>query len=303
MAGARFAGEYGAWARVVYELFVFGIKQAWACLFGALMLGLLVGTHFFYPSDAPLSRYDFLVVAALGIQVLLLATGMETVEEARIIFVYHVVGTAMELFKTSVGSWTYPEDSWLRIGEVPLFSGFMYASVGSYLARVWRLFDFHFSSYPRRRWTLVLAVVIYANFFLHHFGPDLRWLLFVGIVLLYGRTWVYFRVDQSPRSMPLVLGFALVSLFIWFAENIATYARAWAYPEQEQVWHMVGLAKLGSWFLLMNISFVLVTLVHRPCLADLARPRWLRALERLPAILLTSYTRAHERPSVPRANR
>ena len=37
----------------------------------------------------------------------------------------------MEVFKTEAGSWTYPEDNLLRIGGVPLFSGFMYAAVGS----------------------------------------------------------------------------------------------------------------------------------------------------------------------------
>ena len=59
-----------------------------------------------------------------------------------------VVGTAMEVFKTSMGSWTYPEAAIFRIEGVPLFSGFMYATVGSYLARVSRLFDFRFTRHP-----------------------------------------------------------------------------------------------------------------------------------------------------------
>ena len=46
------------------------------------------------------------------------------------------------------------------------------------------------------------------------------------------------------------------------AENIGTFARAWTYPGQEDGWKMVSLAKLGSWFLLMLISFVLVALVQ-----------------------------------------
>ena len=62
--------------------------------------------------------------------------------------------------------------------------------------------------------------------------------------------------------MPLLLGFLLVALFIWGAENIGTFARAWTYPGQEDGWQPVSLAKLGSWFLLMLISFVLVSLVH-----------------------------------------
>ena len=41
-----------------------------------------------------------------------------------------------------------------------------------------------------------------------------------------------------------------------------TFAQAWSYPGQEKQWHMVSLAKYGSWYLLMLISFVLVTLVQ-----------------------------------------
>ena len=62
--------------------------------------------------------------------------------------------------------------------------------------------------------------------------------------------------------MPLLLGFILVSFFIWIAENLGTFAAAWTYPEQQDGWSVVSLAKMGSWFLLMIISFVLVTLVN-----------------------------------------
>lgn len=131
---ARFIGaeaRIGAWAErrtathVLYEFVRFGIKQGWACLFGALMLALLIGTHLLYPREAWLTRYDVLVIAAVAIQVAMLAFKLETWEEAKVIFIFHVVGTAMEVFKTSVGSWIYPEASILRIGGVPLFTGFM----------------------------------------------------------------------------------------------------------------------------------------------------------------------------------
>ena len=62
--------------------------------------------------------------------------------------------------------------------------------------------------------------------------------------------------------MPLIIGFILVAFFIWIAENLGTFAAAWAYPGQEKGWSVVSLAKMGSWFLLMIISFVLVTLVN-----------------------------------------
>ena len=68
--------------------------------------------------------------------------------------------------------------------------------------------------------------------------------------------------------MPLLLGFLLVALFIWFAENIGTWSRAWLYPGQEAGWTPVSIQKLGAWYLLMIISFVLVTLIHRPRAPD-----------------------------------
>ena len=94
-------GSAGAFA---YEFLRFGMKQAWACLFGGVMIVLMLGTHLIYPRNAPLARYDFLFLAALATQALLLRFRLETWEEAKVIFLYHVIGTVMELFKTLVGS-------------------------------------------------------------------------------------------------------------------------------------------------------------------------------------------------------
>ncbi len=256
--------DRAAWSRYGFEFLMFGLKQGWACLFGGLMLGLLMGTHLLWPDTAPVARYDFLVVAALAIQAAMLWLKLESWEEARVIFVFHVVGTVMELFKTAHGSWIYPEPSLLRIGDVPLFSGFMYAAVGSYIARIQRIFDIRFRHYPPLWTTWLLAAAIYVNFFSHHWLPDIRLALFLATAVLFGRGWFHFTPDRTRRSMPFLLGFLLVAVFIWFAENLGTLARAWVYPGQEDGWHPVGLAKLGSWFLLMMISVVLVSLVHRP---------------------------------------
>jgi uncharacterized membrane protein YoaT (DUF817 family) len=252
------------WRAWLYEFLLFGFKQGWACLFGGLMLALLLGTHLFYPADSALARYDFLTLAALAIQFGMLALRLETLEEAKVILAFHLVGTVMELFKTYYGSWTYPESSLLRIGSVPLFSGFMYAAVGSYIARVWRIFDFRFSAYPNRLATLALGASIYVNFFAHHLLPDIRLALFFAMGLLFWRTRVWFRVWREDRWMPLLVGWLLVALFIWFAENIATFSNAWLYPSQQAGWHMVSPAKLGAWYLLMYVSFVLVAWVHKP---------------------------------------
>ena len=248
----------------VWEFFLFVLKQGWACLFGGLLLLLILLTKEFWPPHTRLMRYDFLFLAALTVQMLLLAFRMESLREAGVILVFHVVGTAMELFKTSVGSWVYPEANFFHVGHVPLFSGFMYASVGSYLARTTRSFDMRYTHYPRKVWTLLLAALIYANFFTHHYLPDIRYVLFLLLALLYGRTWVYFQVYQKHRRMPLLLGFGLVALFIWAAENIGTFATIWVYPQQKHGWHVVPPEKYGSWLLLTIISFVLTTLVHPP---------------------------------------
>jgi len=252
------------WRTWLYEFLLFGFKQGWACLFGGLLLALLLTTHLFYPAGAPLARYDFLVLAAVAIQVGMLLLRLETLEEAKVILAFHVVGTVMELFKTAHGSWEYPEASVLRIGQVPLFSGFMYAAVGSYIAQVWRIFDFRFSHYPARTTTWLLAALIYVNFFAHHWLPDMRYVLFVALFVAFARTRVWFRVWREDRWMPLLLGWFLVALFIWLAENISTFSHAWVYPDQRSGWALVHPGKLDAWYLLMYISFVLVAAVHRP---------------------------------------
>ena len=259
-----------AFGRALVELLVFGARQAWASLFGGVLLAAVLLTRWYWPDAMPLARYDALFVFAMGIQITLLATGLERPREAVVILVFHAVGTTMEVFKTHMGSWTYPEASLLRIGAVPLFSGFMYAAVGSYMARVVRIFDIRLDGYPGLFATMVLAAAIYANFFAHHFMPDLRIGLFVATALLFGRTRMRFRLMDATLAMPLLLAFVLVATFIWIAENVATWSSVWLYPNQLHGWTHVSPAKLGSWFLLMIISVVLVTLVHPPKESDAA---------------------------------
>lgn len=246
------------------EFIVFGLKQGWACLFGGLMVGLLVLSAVFWPEDAPLARYDFLFLSAIAIQAAMLAGKLETWREARVILIFHLTGTAMELFKTGAGSWNYPEAAFFRLNGVPLFSGFMYAAVGSYLARVTRVFDIRLERWPNIWASVALAAAIYINFFTHHFIIDMRYLLFAATAVLFLRTTMWFRVYLHWRRMPILLAFLLVTVFIWLAENIGTLTRTWLYPFQNAEWAPVGLDKFGSWFLLMIISVVLVTLVHPP---------------------------------------
>ena len=150
----------------IEELWLFGLKQAHACKFGGFLLAIMLATRFWYPFES-LHRYDFIFLSAILFQVGLLLFRLESPREAFVIIVFHIVATIMELFKTSdaIASWTYPEEYFFGIGNVPLFTGFMYSAVGSYIARIWRIFDFEFSDYPSRTITVLLVSGIYQLLF------------------------------------------------------------------------------------------------------------------------------------------
>lgn len=247
------------------ELSLFFFKQVWACLFGICMLGLIGLTYLIDLDSLGIQRYDVLFLGAVTIQLLLMAFRLETPEETKIIFLFHIVATCMELFKTSsvIGAWHYPDETLFRIGNVPLFAGFMYSAVGSYFARMWRLFDFKFTRYPKFWWTVVLAAFIYLNFYSHHFMVDLRYALFVFVGVLYGRCWLAYTIDTKERRVPILLFFLAIAVGIWIAENIGTYCQVWLYPHQTETWSMVGPDKIAAWFLLMIISFVMVAGVNK----------------------------------------
>ncbi len=243
-------------------VWVFLIKQAWAALFGGLLLFAIIFTHYV---DLPwLARYDWLFLWAVLVQIGMLVFRLERPREVVAIVLFHLVGLGMELFKTSsaVGSWIYPDAATIRLLTVPLFSGFMYAAVGSYITRAWRVLQLRFSSYPNRFATVVLALLIYINFFTHHYTYDIRYLLFIMVIVLYGKTKVYFRLHVREYTMPLIIGFALIAFVIWFAENIATFTDVWLYPSQAAEWQLVGIEKWGSWFLLMIISFIMIDILR-----------------------------------------
>jgi uncharacterized membrane protein YoaT (DUF817 family) len=264
---ARVVDEFPGQSRIsrgVRAFVMFGVKQAWVSLFGGLMLLALLLTHWFYPPDAVLPRYDVLTLVAISIQYMMLRLGLETWDEVAVILLFHVAGTAMEVFKTAVGSWVYPEASYLHIGGVPLFSGFMYASVGSYIARAVRAFDLRFTGHPGFGQTSALTLGIYANFFSHHYWIDLRIPLMLWTVWAFRRCIVHFRIGRTFHRMPMIASFLLIALFIWFAENLGTFSHAWLYPSQRDEWNMVSLHKLGAWFMLTIMSYVIVTFVKKP---------------------------------------
>ena len=248
------------------ELVMFVLKQGWACLFGGLMLAGIILSKTIWQPDWPLARYDGLFLYALALQTAFLALKLESWREARVILIFHIIGTVMEIFKVQAGSWTYPEAGMIKLMGVPLFSGFMYASIGSYMARVIRIFDMRFTPYPLFCMSVLLASAIYINFFSHHYLPDIRLLLFAATVILYFRTRILFTIGANTYWMPLPLAAFFSSFFLWVAENIGTNTGTWVYAGQGQQFTWVSFSKMGSWYLLLYVSFVSVTLIYREAL-------------------------------------
>jgi uncharacterized membrane protein YoaT (DUF817 family) len=244
--------------RFLREFLYFGIKEARACLFVVLFFAAV----FTVPRAGlfGLPRYDVLLVVALGIQAWMLATRLETWDEFKAICLFHVVGFALEVFKTSpsIGSWSYPDAGYTKLFGVPLFAGFMYAAVGSYVIQAWRLFDLRVRHHPPHWMAALVAILIYANFFTHHYIGDYRWYLAACALGLYARSSVVFRPLDRDRSMPLLLAFVLIGFFIWIAENISTFFHVWSYPNQIGAWAAVHVGKWSSWALLVVMTFTIV---------------------------------------------
>jgi uncharacterized membrane protein YoaT (DUF817 family) len=244
--------------RFVREFIAFGLKEARACIFaGSFFLAV-----FIVPRSGVfgIPRYDLLLVIALLIQVVLVFTGVETIDELKAITLFHIVGFGLEVFKTSskIGAWSYPDFAYTKVLGVPLFSGFMYAAVGSYIIQAWRLLDLRVRHHPPYWMAATLAILIYANFFTHHFMPDLRWYLAALALGLYARTRVIFRPLDRDRWMPATAGFVLTGFFIWLAENISTFFGIWRYPNQMGAWAAVHVGKWSSWSLLVIMTWTIV---------------------------------------------
>ncbi len=242
--------------RALIEFWMFGIKEARACLFAGLFFCALFMSHKLKGYGLP--RYDLLLLIAVCIQAWMLYAKLETWDEFKAILVFHVIGLALEIYKTSMGSWSYPEFGFTKIAGVPLYAGFMHAAVASYIIQAWRLFDLRIERHPPYWMAGALAVVIYANFYTHHFIGDFRWYLIALACGLYARTMVVFRPYDRERRMPLVLAFVLIGFFIWVAENISTFLGAWRYPNQIGAWALVHVGKWSSWSLLTMMTFIIV---------------------------------------------
>lgn len=244
--------------RSLVEFLYFGIKEARACLFA----GLFFVAIFVVPRAGLLGipRYDLLLLIALAIQAFMVLAKLETIDELKAITLFHAVGFALEAFKTSpaIGAWSYPDFAYTKVLGVPLFSGFMYAAVGSYVIQAWRLLDVRIRHHPPYWLATLVAVAIYANFFTHHWIGDYRWYIAACALGVYARTTVVFRPLDRDRRMPMLLAFVLVGFFIWLAENFSTFFGIWRYPDQLGAWSTVHVGKWSSWSLLVVMTFTIV---------------------------------------------
>lgn len=237
------------------------LRQLRAGLFATLFLSAMIVTGLIWQPDWPLHRYDALFLLAICLQALFLWRGLETPEEARVILLFHLTGTAMEWFKVSAGSWSYPEPGLFKILSVPLFSGFMYGAVGSYILRAIRSFELWFSPFPPIWMGWLLAIAIYVNFFAHHILLDIRLALFAATLLMFWRSRIWVAGPRGPVGIPFPLVMLAGGILLWVAENIGTFSGTWIYSGQSPD-QFVSMAKIGSWYLLLYVAFFTVMLVN-----------------------------------------
>lgn len=247
-------------SRAVRQLLLFGWLQARCCAFAAALLGGIAASRLL--PELPVARYDIVLVYGLALAVLARKLGWDSARDTAVIAGCHVIGLLFELVKVQLGSWSYPEAALTKFAGVPLYGGFLYSAVGSYVCRSWCLMQLRLTGY-RPRIMAVLAGAVYINFFSHHWLPDARWVLAALMLWATTGSWVHYTVGPTRYRMPLALAFALIGFFLWVAENMATYVGAWSYPDQLDGWQPVTLAKAGAWALLISVTFVLAAISRK----------------------------------------
>lgn len=231
-------------------------KLAQSCTFAFALVALLIVTKFVHLPW--LARYDWMFLFCVAIQLLMVKARMETWKDAAVVGVFHLLGTGLEIYKVAQGSWSYPGDSLLRVGDVPLYAGFMYGSVASFMCLAWKKMSLRASDWPNTPTALTVANLIYLQFYfpVWHFGA--RFVMLAIIAAIFWRSRVHFTCDGQRWQMPMPVAFALIGSMIYVAENIGTAVGAWRYPYQAHGWVMVHPTKMLAWTLLMTVSLIVV---------------------------------------------
>jgi len=242
--------------KFIIDLF---LKLSRACLFaGIFFLCAIFGR---YVTTFGINYADYMFLCVILTQIILLLTKIETIWEVKIILIYHIVWLVMELFKTNPSIWSrqYSDLWFFSIMTVPLYSGFMYSAVWSFIFQARDLLKLRFINFPKFRFTIPIAVAIYINFFTHHFIYDFRYIIFFLIILVAYNIFAVIEIDSKDRKIHVLFGLLLTWFFIRIAENISTFIGIRKYPNQQFERELVSLQKIFSWFLLFIISFVIVS--------------------------------------------
>ncbi len=242
------------------KLFLFGYLQAISCVFPVLIFASLAISSQLHLGIA---RYDLLLLICIVTQYVMYKAGLETRDEVLVITVFHLLGLVMELHKVNQGSWSYPEQAYTKILGVPLYSGFMYASVGSYICQAWRNLKLETVAWPSYPAAGIIGAAIYLNFFTNAFIPDLRIYIALILIVVFWKTKFSFILNHNKYYISALLSFFIIGLFIWMAENIATFFGAWRYVYQHNGWKMVSWHKITSWSLLVIVSIIIVGQLKR----------------------------------------
>lgn len=238
------------------QFLLFGYLQAISCIFPVIIFTSLALSSTLH--DFVIPRYDLMLLICLAVQYAMYKIGLETRDEVYVITLFHGLGLLMELHKVYHGSWSYPEDAYTKVFGVPLYSGFMYASVGSYICQAWRNLQLDIIHWPKTRYACLLALAIYLNFFSNAFIPDLRVYIAIVLCAAFWKTKFQFVLSGHRYFIPALLSFIIIGFFIWTAENIATFFNAWKYAYQHKGWQMVTWHKITSWSLLVIVSIIIV---------------------------------------------
>lgn len=250
--------------QILFSLFDVAQRLISAALFGILLLLMFALTSFMDErSYAGLYRYDYLFLGAVLIQGIMLYFKLESFSEVKVIALFHVMAMCMELVLTAphIGSWQYPESAVLKLQTVPLFAGFMYSAVGSFFVRAIRLFKVSFNYLPSLSAMSCLAILAFINFMSKFFVPDIRSVLFFWSIFIFWRTKVVLYLQAQKYQLPLLFLLVCFACVVWVAENISTFYDIWVYPNQADGWRLVWLGKIGSWYLLLLLSFVSILLL------------------------------------------
>ncbi len=172
-------------------------------------------------------------------------TGLETKDELKVITVFHLIGLLLEIYKVHFGSWSYPEEAHSKIFGVPLYSGFMYASVASYICQAWRRLYLQMHYWPKA----IFYRAIRSNDLLQFFSRIIfytifRWFLALLLFIVFFRTFVEFSLrGVTYKNTTGSLLFSLSVSSFGLQRTSQHFFGAWQYPNQREAWNLVHLSK------------------------------------------------------------